>query len=104
MFVQCEVRHLGNTAYNMHTPKMSDKGLNLLLHSCCDLGLLYWQPVDFSDYKTAKDQEGTWAMNIAHAGQLRGMQAVLECVWASFALLEVWLCRTEVKGDIATNL
>ena len=78
IFVQCEVQHLGNTACNMHTPIMSDKGLNLLLHSCCDLGLLYWQPVDFSDYKTAKDWEGTWAMKIARAGQQTGgLQAVL---------------------------
>lgn len=69
IFVQGEVRHLGNTAYNMHTPIMSDKGLNLLLHSCWDLGLLYWQPVDFSDCKTAEDQQGIWAMKIAQAGQ-----------------------------------
>lgn len=55
---------------------MSDKGLNLLLRSCCDLGFLSWQPVDFSDCITAEDEEGTWAVKTAGAGQQRGLQAL----------------------------
>ena len=59
----------------LHTPTESDEGLHLLLHSCCDTGLLYWQPVDFSDCETTEDREGTRAMKIAHARQ-RGLRAV----------------------------
>lgn len=86
IFVQCEVRPLGNTAYSLHAPIMSDKGLNLLLHSCWDLGLLYWQPADFSACKTAEDQEGTWAVKIAQAGQWRGLQ-LRRLRWG-------WICTT----------
>lgn len=99
VFVQCEVRHLGNTAYNVHT---CDKGLNPLFYSCCELGLLHWQPVNFSDCKTAKGQEGSWAVPTAPEDQ-GGFASCAGCVWSSFALLEVWPWVTELKGNVATN-
>lgn len=99
IFVQCEVRHLGNTAYNMHT---CDKGLNPLFYSCCELGLLHWQPVNFSDCKTAEGQEGSWAVPTAPEDQ-GGFASCAGCVWPSSALLEVWPWVTELKGNVATD-
>lgn len=80
---------------------MSEKGLNLLEHSCWDLGFLDWQPVDFSDYESSEDQEGTWAVKLPRAGQPRGLEAV--CGIFGLVFIAGGLALDEVTGNISTD-
>lgn len=99
----CSVR--SDTSEILHaTPRtvMSDKGLNLLLHSCCDLGLLSWQPVDFSDCTAAEDEEGLGCEN-SWGRAAEGFASPAGCRGAGCALVGVWLCTTDAKGNIATH-